>query len=280
MKKHRKVFMLVFLSLLIALPAHAARLACTATYDNSTGALNIDAVEVGTSRYVVKLSAITGGTSLRFKLDSATLATLATSRDCFDPATISGTTMTIPDIAVSDSFYNATLTLVTGNGPTQIDLATSSPSTMQFDLASSSKNPRLVPDAGIRVEKAGIPFATVNSSTGTTYLGYISAVDNSENFQSSTDGLTFSTPTLLTLTNRAVDSRITHLPDGTYRLYLIDQNTGIMTSYFSSDGNVFGPTLESGTRYTATADDKISGQTPYTGVYDLYTATSDGEINR
>jgi len=275
MNRHCTVLLLAFLSLFITLPVQAERLACTATYNNSTGALNINAVEVGSKRYVVELTAITGGTTLRFKLNSATMTD---NRDCFDAATVSGTTVTIPDIAVADSFYNATLTLVTGNGPTQIDLATSSPSTMQFDLVSSGKNPRLVPDAGIRVEKAGIPFATVNSSTGTTYLGYVSAVDGSENFQSSTDGLTFSNPTLLTLTNRSVDSRITHLPDGKWRLYLIDQNTGIMTSYYSSDGNVFGPTLESGTRYTATADDKISGRTPYTGVYDLYTAASDGAV--
>ncbi|MEI6206555.1 MAG: VCBS repeat-containing protein [Desulfuromonadales bacterium] len=274
MNRHCTFYLTTVMLLLITLPAQAERLACTATFSSATGAINIDAVDVGSKRYVVKLALVTGASTMRFRLESATLTS---NHECYDAASVTATTLTIPDIAAADSFFNATLTLVTGNGPTQIDLATTSPASMLFDLTASAKNPRLVPDAGLRVEKAGIPFATVNSSSGVTYLGYISAVDGSEAFQSSTDGLTFSNPTPLTLNNRSVDSRRTRLTDGTWRLYMMNQNTGVMTSYFSSDGNVFGPSLESGTRYSATADDKLSGATPYTGVYDFYYA-GDGAL--
>lgn len=253
--------------MLVALPVQAERLACKAIYDTAAGTLNLDAVDVGSSRYVVKLTLMPGGSTTRFKLSTSTLST---SHECFDAASVGANTLTIPDLTVADSFYAATLTLVAGNGPTQIDMATSSPATMQFDLASSTKNPRLVPDAGLRIEKASNPFASVNSSTGITYLGYQDRSGGPESFKSASNGLNFSNPTALTYSNRSVDSRRTLMPDGkTWRLYQFS-STGVMTSYISSDGNVF--TAEAGTRYTAQAAD--NGRT---GVYDLYTA-SDGNL--
>jgi hypothetical protein len=268
MNRYCSVSIFALMLLLVTLPAQAERLACKATYDISTGTLNIDAVDVGSNRYVVKLVSITGGTSLRFKLDTATLTS---NHDCYDAVAVSTTTLAIPDITVADSFYNATLTLVAGNGPTQIDLTTSNTSTMQFDLTSSSKNPRLVPDAGLRIDRAGLPFATVNSSSGITYLGYQDAAGGPVAYKSASDGLTFSNPVTLTYNNRSVDSRRTLMPDGTtWRLYEMSQ-AGVMTSYISSDGNVF--TAETGTRYTAQAADYGK-----TGVYDIYKATDNALV--
>ena len=258
-------FFFAFLSMLVSLPALAQRFSCRASYDGATGILNIDAVDVGSIRYVVKLTALSGSSPPRFQLTSATRSSDYT---CLDAATVNTTTLNIPDMTVADSFYSATLSLVAGKGPTQIDLTTTSPATTQLDLVTSSKNPRLVPDAGLRIQKAAIPFATVNS--GTTYLGYEVAGGGSTTFQSSTDGLTFSNPVLLTYNNRSVDSRRTLMPDGkTWRLYKMSPQ-GVMTSHISSDGNVF--TAESGTRYTAPASDN-----GMTGIYDFYIA-SDGAV--
>lgn len=258
-------FLIALLSMLVSFPSLAQRFSCVANYDNATGTLNIDAVEVAGTRYVVKLDVVNGSSPLRFRLATATRSS---NLDCLDTASINTTTLTIPDLTVADSFYAATLTLVAGNGPTEIDLAAANPGTTQLELTSSSKNPRLVPDAGFRIERAGLPFATVSSS-GITYLGY-GDVSGGEAFQSSSDGLNFSNRVVVSYSNRSVDSRRTLMPDGTtWRLYQMNQQ-GVMTSYISSDGNVF--TAEPGTRYTAPASD--NGRT---GVYDLYT-TSDGAV--
>jgi hypothetical protein len=256
-----------FLTMLLAMPAQAERVACKATYDAAAGTLSLEAADAGSNRYIVKLTSVTGSSALRFQLASVTLLS---NHDCYDAAMVGSTTLTIPDLAVADSYFTATLSLVAGNGPTRIELATSNPATTQFDVSSSSKNPRLIPDAGLRITAASNPFATVGSS-GITYLGYQDArIGYPQAFQSSSDGLNFSNPTTLTYNNRSVDSRRTLMPDGkTWRLYMFNQ-TGVMTSYISSDGNVFVP--ESGTRYTAQTTDNGS-----TGVYDQYVA-GDGAV--
>ena len=165
----------------------------------------------------------------------------------------------MPDLGVAGDFYAVTLAWVAGSNPPQ------------FDLASANKNPRLFPDAGVRIHQASNPFATVDSVSGTTYVGYEDRAGGGDKFQSSGDGLAFANPTSLTYANRSVDSRRTLMPDGkTWRLYQLNPQTGVMSSYQSTDGNSFTP--EAGTRYQAQAGDNGS-----IGVYDLYTA-SDGAL--
>lgn len=234
--------------------AQAQRVTCTASYDSATGAVTINAVDVGTSRYVVKLDSSSSGGTLKFTLASATATT---DKSCYDAASY-GTTLTIPDVAVGSQYYNVVLNAVAGSNP------------LQLTLASASKNPRLIPDAGYRIQKASNPFASV-SSAGITYLGYQDRTGGGDKFQSATDGLNFSTPTTLTYDNRSVDSRKTLMPDGkTWRLYQMDPTVGIFTSRVSSDGNVF--TAESGTRYSPASADNGS-----IGVYDHYVAP-DGAV--
>ncbi len=72
----------------------------------------------------------------------ACAATLTTNHDCYDAASVSNSVLCMLCAAVADSFYSATLMLVADNRPSQIDLITSSPSTMQFDFTSASKTRR------------------------------------------------------------------------------------------------------------------------------------------
>lgn len=254
---------------LIPLTASAQRSACTASYDATTGVLTLEAVDIGATRYSASFSATTGTTALRLVLSSATSTN---NRSCFDPATVNSdsTVLTIPDVAVGDSYYTAVFTLVGGKGATSINLAATDKSTINLNLTSAAKNPRLVPDAGTRIAIASNPWATVGSN-GTTYLGYTDRNGAPDSFQSAADGLTFSGATAITFNNRSVDSRRTLMPDGlTWRLYMMSNSTGLTSSYLSTDGNVF--TAEAGTRYTLDAGDKGSS-----GVYDAY-STPDKNV--
>lgn len=256
----RRSMLLVLLPVFLQIPttSFAQRSACIASYDAGTSAINLAALDIGNSRYTTSLPITTGGTTVRFRVGSTT--TVA-NKECLDPATFDASTLTvsIPDVNVAGNYFAATLGLVAASNP------------LQLDLVSASKNPRLVPDAGVRVEKASNPFATVDSATGITYLGYQDRSGGGDKFRMASDGLTFTSPTALTYNNRSVDSRRTLMPDGvTWRLYQVDPTTGVMSSYKSTDGNVF--TAESGTRYSAQTADAGS-----VGVYDLYTA-GDGAL--
>jgi len=232
----------------------AQRATCTAAFNAASGALTIDAVLVGSANYLTKLSLVNGN-ALVFNLDSIA----QTGSGCYDPAGFDGSTLSIPDLRVGTDYYNGKLKLsVSGTA-------------YQFAVISGSKNPRLIPDPGIRVAKASNPFATVDSD-GVAYLGYSDrGGSNSTKYQSASDGLTFANPTVVTYFNRSVDSRKTLMPDGkTWRLYQYDLSTKLMTSYSSTDGNSF--TADTGTRYSPVSADNGS-----TGVYDSYVA-ADGSV--
>lgn len=240
----------------LALPAQAQRAACGASFLTSSATINLEAVDVAGYRYVVALPFTPGGSSVRFGLGSVAPAA---NKSCFDAASFAGTTLSVPDLGVAGDFYAVTLALVAGSDG------------VQFDLATASKNPRLIPDAGVRINQASNPFATVDRVSGITYVGYQDRTGGGDKFQSSSDGLAFANPTTLSYSNRSVDSRRTLMPDGkTWRLYQVNPQTGVMTSYQSTDGNAFAP--EAGIRYQAQAGDNGS-----IGVYDLYTA-ADGAL--
>lgn len=235
--------------------ALAQRATCTASFDAATGALAIDAVAVGSTKYLAKLSLV-GGAALTFNLDSAS----AISSACYDAASFDGSALAIPDVRVGGEYYSANLKLNNAGG------------LYRFDLVSAGKNPRLVPDAGVRVAQASNPFATVDGN-GVAYLGYQDrGAGGTTRYQSAGDGLNFANPTTLTYANRAVDSRKTLMPDGqTWRLYQYDLNAKVMTSYSSTDGNNFA--ADSGTRYAPASGDNNS-----LGVYDSYVAADNSVI--
>lgn len=240
---------------LLSLPAHAAgKTTCNASFTPSSGALALESITVGANRFSASLS-LAGSSPLQFNLVSAATS----SSNCYDPATLSGSTLNIAAVSVGSDSYNASFSLNTRSNP------------LSATLVSATKNSRFVPDAGMRVPNASNPFATVDSN-GITHVGYQDNSDGGkEKFQSSSDGLTFSGATLVTFNNRAVDSRRTLMPDGkTWRLYRFDMAQKVLTSFVSSDGNVFTP--ESGIRYTPAENDKGS-----LGVYDAYTA-KDGSV--
>ncbi|QTN28887.1 hypothetical protein HZ993_03320 [Rhodoferax sp. AJA081-3] len=239
----------------VAPPAWAQRVTCVATFSPTTGALALEAAAVGNTRYQVRLS-LAGGAAMAFQLDSAAVTTSA----CYDPATFDGSAVSIPAVGVGTDSYSATMVLAAGAVP------------MQFGQVIATKNPRLVPDPGIRVNQASNPFASVDS-TGTTYLGYQDrSSGNITRFQSATDGLGFANPTTLTYTNRSVDSRKTLMPDGrTWRLYQYDLVAKVMTSYSSTDGNSF--TADAGIRYSPAAGDNNT-----LGVYNSYVVSDNSVI--
>lgn len=239
--------------LLWPVAVNAARATCAADFNATTGVLLIEAVAVGSVKYQAEMSLPAGGSA--FKLESASILN---SSDCYDPASYADGVLTIFDVNAGGNYYYAALLLIPDSNP------------LQFSLQSAAKNPRLVPEAGIRVNKASNPFATV-AANGTTYLGYEDRTSGGSKFQSSADGLSFSNPTVLTYSNRSVDSRRTLMPDGkTWRLYQFNPDAKTMTSYSSTDGNNFTP--DSDVRYTPHASDNNS-----IGVYDHYVA-SDGSL--
>ncbi len=236
-------------------PALAQRVSCTASFNATTGVLGVDAAAVGSTRYLARLS-LAAGSPMAFNLDSATVITSA----CFDPAAFDGSTVSIPSVGVGSDYYAATLVLKAGSSP------------LQFSQVVASKNPRLVPDPGMRITQASNPFASV-SGNGIAYLGYQDRGGaNVTKFQSASDGLTFSNPTTVSYTNRLVDSRKTLMPDGrTWRLYQYDLVAKVMTSYSSSDGNSF--TADAGTRYSPAAGDNNT-----LGVYNSYVVSDNSVI--
>lgn len=237
--------------------AIADKTACAASYDAATNLVTLDVVQAGSTKLKVQLSVQTSQTEgLIFQLATAT----PTATDCSDPVSITGDTLNVWDLVVGSNRYYADLKLVAGSSP------------YRFTATTAKKNPRLTPDAGMRVTTGGIPFATVDATTGVTYLGYVETGTNLAKYQSATDGLTFASPTLLTYNNRSVDSRRTLMPDGkTWRLYEWDMGLKVFISYVSSDGNVF--TKESGTRYTPASGDNGS-----VGVYEAYVAQDNSVI--
>jgi hypothetical protein len=245
---------MVFLASL-AVAAQAQRDTCTASFNATTGALVVDAAQVGNTVYAARLSLLSG-TPWVVGLDSATVSTSA----CYDPATFDGTTASIPSVAVGIDIYAATMVLQAGSSP------------LRFGQVVATRNPRLIPDPGIRITGASNPFATVDGN-GVAYLGYQDrAGGNTTRFQSSGDGLSFSGPTVLSYANRAVDSRKTLMPDGrTWRLYQYDLSAKVMTSYSSQDGNQF--TADTGIRYAPASGDNNS-----LGVYDSYVASDNSVI--
>jgi len=245
---------ILFVAMVACGPALAQRATCTAAFDATTGFLTIDVVSAGSAKYLTKL-ALTNASGLVFNLDSAA----ATSKACYDPASFEGTLLTIPDLSVGSVYYNGNLKLTSSSAP------------YQFTIVAGSKNPRLIPDSGVRLTQASNPFATVDSN-GVAYLGYQErGGSNATKYQSASDGLTFANPTVVTYFNRSVDSRKTLMPDGkTWRLYQFDVATKLMTSYSSTDGNSF--TADTGTRYTPASSDNSS-----TGVFDSYVA-GDGSL--
>ncbi|MES2949105.1 MAG: hypothetical protein V4858_11245 [Pseudomonadota bacterium] len=240
---------------LVNAPALAQRATCTASYNATTGALLVEAATVGSFKYVARLSWV-GGAAMAFNLDSAAVTTSA----CYDPATFDGSTVNIPAVGVGSDYYAATLVLKAGSSP------------LQFGQITSSKNPRLVPDPGMRLTQASNPFASVDGN-GTAYLGYQDRSSaNVTKFQSASDGLNFANPTTVTYVNRSVDSRKTLMPDGrTWRLYQFDLVAKVMTSYSSTDGNTF--TADTGIRYSPAAGDNNT-----LGVYNSYVASDNSLI--
>jgi hypothetical protein len=252
-KRIRVVIYALILTAGVCANAVAQRVSCTARLSTSTGGLSIDAVTIGSNKYQTNLS-ITNLGPLSLLQSSA----VSTTTDCFDPATLSGSVLTIPDVGVGTDFYSARLRVVNA-------------ATNQYNLDIIRKNPLLLPDPGYRVTKASNPFATVDGS-GTTNLGYQDADLGGTRFRSASDGLTFANPTALTYNNRSVDSRKTLMPDGvTWWLYEYDLVNKVMTSYSSSNGNTF--TLDSGTRYAP-----ASGDNNTLGVYDAYVASDNSVI--
>ncbi|TRZ66361.1 MAG: hypothetical protein D4S02_07000 [Rhodocyclaceae bacterium] len=254
-----RVINLISISILLSLPglALAQKTSCSQSYDAATNLVTVDVLQAGSAKLTTQFSVQTNSTGgLVFVLASA----ITTTVDCSDPVTIVGDTLVIPDLVVGAGRYYAEIKLVAGSSP------------YQFTATTARKNPRLVPDAGIRVSTGGIPFATVNATTGVTNLGYSEVGTGLAKFQTATDGLTFGNPTLLTYNNRSVDSRRTLMPDGkTWRLYEWDMSLKAFTSYVSTDGNVF--TRETGTRYSAAAADNAT-----VGVYEAYVAKDNSVI--
>ena len=131
-----------------------------------------------------------------------------------------------------------------------------------------------IPDPGIRIKMASQP-APMAAEDGTIYVFYSNrtALPNEPNSNAvarSTDGLTFTDLGMERDSLSVINPFATQLPDGVWRLYDIDMNTGVMTSRSSPDGIHFTP--DSGVRYTAPAD-----QLPI-GVRDFYVNPSGDVI--
>ena len=123
-------------------------------------------------------------------------------------------------------------------------------------------------DPGIRKQSAAIPEAGIDPS-GTVHLYYEDPTNSPPRALVATaaDGLNFSGGTPMTNANRAYDSRRTLMPDGTWRIYMYNQLTQMMTSSRSTDGVTF--TQEAGARYVPSAADF-----GWIGIHDEYTEGS------
>lgn len=113
-----------------------------------------------------------------------------------------------------------------------------------------------IPDPGIRIKMASQP-APIVAADGSIYVFYAShnALPNEPNSDAvahSEDGLNFTEVGLEPHSVSIINPFATQLPDGTWRLYDFDMNTGVMTSRSSTDGIHFTP--DDGIRYTAPPD--------------------------
>ncbi|MEW6406754.1 MAG: hypothetical protein AB1649_33655, partial [Chloroflexota bacterium] len=123
-----------------------------------------------------------------------------------------------------------------------------------------------IPDPGIRIKMAVQP-APVVAPDGTIYVFYStqSTLPNepgSNKVAHSTDGLSFTETGLDPNRVSVINPFATQLPDGTWRIYLFNPSTGVMTSRSAPDGIHF--TADEGIRYTAP-----SGHPPI-GIWDEY----------
>lgn len=78
-------------SIVVSTATMAQRASCTASFNATTGALVVEAVAVGATTYLAKLSQASGA-AMVFNLDSATV----TNNACFDPASFDGGAVNIP----------------------------------------------------------------------------------------------------------------------------------------------------------------------------------------
>ncbi len=109
-----------------------------------------------------------------------------------------------------------------------------------------------IPDPGIRIKMATQP-APVIGDDGAIYIFYSNKMvlpnDPSSNVVArSEDGLTFTETGLDPNRVSAVNPFATQLPDGTWRIYDLDAQRGVVTSRSSTDGIHFTP--DDGVRYT------------------------------
>ncbi|NOY99321.1 MAG: exo-alpha-sialidase [Chloroflexi bacterium] len=130
-----------------------------------------------------------------------------------------------------------------------------------------------IPDPGIRIDMASQP-APIVAADGAIYVFYTarSALPNEPNSDAvarSTDGLTFTELGLDPNSVPVINPFATLLPNGVWRLYDFDMDTGTMTSRSSQDGIHFVP--DEGVRYTAPAE-----HLPI-GVRDFY-VNSSGDV--
>jgi len=131
-----------------------------------------------------------------------------------------------------------------------------------------------IPDSGIRIKNAAQPAPTI-ADDGSIYIFYSNKAvlpnDPSSNAAAySADGLTFTETNLDPHQVPVINPFATRLPDGTWRLYDLDGQTGIITSRSSTDGIHFTP--DDGIRYTTPAE-----QMPV-GVRDFFVNTAGDVI--
>ncbi len=115
-------------------------------------------------------------------------------------------------------------------------------------------------DPGVRVDNASNSKAGV-ASDGSVYLYYQSFSTGKQVRSIAPDGLTFPTGSSYT-TFENHPSRV-QLTNGTWRRYILNPQTGILTSATSTDGITFNQ--ESGTRYQPATEDNGT-----TGIYDHF----------
>ncbi len=122
--------------------------------------------------------------------------------------------------------------------------------------ATRSTELTFIPDPGLRIKMAGQP-APVIGNDGALYLFYNNRAvlpndPHSNAVARSEDGLNFTASGLNPDDVPATNPFATRLPDGTWRLYDMDAEKGILTSRSGTDGLHFTP--DDGVRYAAPSD--------------------------
>lgn len=127
------------------------------------------------------------------------------------------------------------------------------------------------PDPGVRVDRAAQPQPGRDPDSGAVYLYYTdtSTTPPREMLATSTDGLSFSKGS--TPVNRANDPTRTLLPNGVWRKYLFEPQTGLLKSSSSTTGLTFSS--DPGVRYTLQAADKGTN-----GVWDVFVDSKGGVV--